>query len=223
MALTPGHRGGHFEMGTGAVLDCLLGWILELPATAQAGQFVSSSGRISRFSGSSVRSFESGAKRTGGGGKLREDVSMVTVTRPCCFCLGLWVRLGHAFPRRPASAHIETAAPPLRMLGMCRGRRKLLAASLALLFIPALTWLYLSAANFQVKAVPLSALVAQAPSVGGLWDRLALESRVREVEEENRALRRELSRPARPARHHGNHGNHTRSYSTEEGTGDSDA
>lgn len=32
---------------------------------------------------------------------------------------------------------------------MCRGRRKFLAASLALLFIPALTWLYLSAGNFQ--------------------------------------------------------------------------
>ncbi|KAG5830723.1 hypothetical protein ANANG_G00313640 [Anguilla anguilla] len=43
------------------------------------------------------------------------------------------------------------------MLGMCRGRRKFLAASLALLFIPALTWLYLSAGNFQVKSVPLSA------------------------------------------------------------------
>lgn len=38
-----------------------------------------------------------------------------------------------------------------RMLGMCRGRRKFLAASLAILFIPALTWLYLSVGSFQGK------------------------------------------------------------------------
>lgn len=37
------------------------------------------------------------------------------------------------------------------MLGMCRGRRKFLVASLALLFIPALTWLYLSVGGFQGK------------------------------------------------------------------------
>ncbi|KAI1882188.1 hypothetical protein AGOR_G00248120 [Albula goreensis] len=111
------------------------------------------------------------------------------------------------------------------MLGMCRGRRKFLAASLALLFIPALTWLYLSAGNFQVKSLPLSPLEPQsATSPGGSRDRLALEIRVREVEEENRALRRELSQPPRAARHHqhGRHGNQTRTYSTEEGTGDSD-
>ncbi|KAJ8373625.1 hypothetical protein SKAU_G00042050 [Synaphobranchus kaupii] len=107
------------------------------------------------------------------------------------------------------------------MLGMCRGRRKFLAASLALLFIPALTWLYLSAGNFQVKSVPLSPLEPQSPTLpgGSSRDRLALESRVREVEEENRALRRELSQPPRAARRHGNR---TRTYSTEEGTGDSE-
>ena len=32
---------------------------------------------------------------------------------------------------------------------MCRGRRKFLLATVALLFIPALTWLYLTAGNFQ--------------------------------------------------------------------------
>lgn len=35
---------------------------------------------------------------------------------------------------------------------MCRGRRKFLVASLALLFIPALTWLYLSVGSFQGKS-----------------------------------------------------------------------
>uniref|UniRef100_A0A8C5C3Y2 LARGE xylosyl- and glucuronyltransferase 1 n=1 Tax=Gadus morhua TaxID=8049 RepID=A0A8C5C3Y2_GADMO len=107
------------------------------------------------------------------------------------------------------------------MLGMCRGRRKFLLATVALLFIPALTWLYLTAGNFQVKPLPLSPLESQPPSP---------PLRVREVEEENRALRRELSKPPPPpprspqalrgggARHRGNQ---SRSHS-EEGTGDSD-
>lgn len=34
---------------------------------------------------------------------------------------------------------------------MCRGRRKFLLASLALVFIPTLTWLYLSVGGFQGK------------------------------------------------------------------------
>lgn len=38
-----------------------------------------------------------------------------------------------------------------RMLGICRGRRKFLAASLTLLCIPAITWLYLFAGNFEGK------------------------------------------------------------------------
>ncbi|KAL0964920.1 hypothetical protein UPYG_G00274450 [Umbra pygmaea] len=122
------------------------------------------------------------------------------------------------------------------MPGMCRGRRKFLAASLALLFIPALTWLYLSAGNFQVKPLPLSPLETQSSTVtsrGGALGagvaREALESRVREVEEENRVLRRELSRPPRnhagpgPRPHHANHhGNHSKPHS-EEGTGDNEA
>uniref|UniRef100_A0A8B9HBC3 LARGE xylosyl- and glucuronyltransferase 1 n=1 Tax=Astyanax mexicanus TaxID=7994 RepID=A0A8B9HBC3_ASTMX len=115
------------------------------------------------------------------------------------------------------------------MLGMCRGRRKFLAASLALLFIPALTWLYLSAANFTVKPLPLSPLELQPSTlVGGAGERQALELRVREVEEENRALRRELSQPPKNPTHsnqHSNsqHGNQSHPHSTEEGTGDSEA
>lgn len=38
-----------------------------------------------------------------------------------------------------------------RMLGICRGRRKFLAASLTVLCIPAITWLYLFAGSFEGK------------------------------------------------------------------------
>uniref|UniRef100_A0A671V471 LARGE xylosyl- and glucuronyltransferase 1 n=1 Tax=Sparus aurata TaxID=8175 RepID=A0A671V471_SPAAU len=112
------------------------------------------------------------------------------------------------------------------MLGMCRGRRKFLAASLALLFIPALTWLYLSVGSFQVKPLPLSPLEAQSSApVSGAGERQALELRVRAVEEENRVLRRELSRPPRSpsARlpNSGHRGNQSRTHS-EEGTGDNE-
>ncbi|MGH0166779.1 UNVERIFIED_CONTAM: hypothetical protein FKN15_076227 [Acipenser sinensis] len=81
------------------------------------------------------------------------------------------------------------------MLGMCRGRRKFLVASLALLSIPALTWLYLSVGNFQeVKPMPLSPVDPQSPMVSaGPRGHHALEIRVRE-----------------------------RTYSTEEGTGDNE-
>uniref|UniRef100_A0A4W4H6E5 LARGE xylosyl- and glucuronyltransferase 1 n=1 Tax=Electrophorus electricus TaxID=8005 RepID=A0A4W4H6E5_ELEEL len=117
------------------------------------------------------------------------------------------------------------------MLGMCRGRRKFLAASLALLFVPALTWLYLSAVYFLslVKPLPLSPLETQSSTlVGGAGERQALELRVREVEEENRALRRELSQPPRNPtnrnyRINNHHGNQSQPHSTEEGTGDSEA
>ncbi|XP_017281863.1 LARGE xylosyl- and glucuronyltransferase 1 isoform X2 [Kryptolebias marmoratus] len=112
------------------------------------------------------------------------------------------------------------------MLGMCRGRRKFLAASLALLFIPALTWLYLSVGSIQVKPLPLSPLEAQSSApLGGAGERQALELRVRAVEEENQALRRELSRPPKNKSTRfsdGAHrGNQNRTYS-EEGTGDNE-
>ncbi|TSK13201.1 LARGE xylosyl- and glucuronyltransferase 1 [Bagarius yarrelli] len=90
---------------------------------------------------------------------------------------------------------------------MCRGRRKFLAASLILLFIPALTWLYLSATSFTVKPLPLSPLEPQSST-------LALELRVREIEEENQALRKKLSQPPKTPTHgnqygSGRHGNQT--------------
>uniref|UniRef100_A0A3P8WCR9 LARGE xylosyl- and glucuronyltransferase 1 n=2 Tax=Cynoglossus semilaevis TaxID=244447 RepID=A0A3P8WCR9_CYNSE len=112
------------------------------------------------------------------------------------------------------------------MLVMCRGRRKFLLASLALVFIPTLTWLYLSVGGFQVKPLPLSPLEVQAPTVsGGGGERQALELRVRAVEEENRALRRELSQAPRSQPAHapyaGHRGNQSRAHS-EEGTGDNE-
>lgn len=64
-----------------------------------------------------------------------------------------------------------------------------------------------------MRHLPLSPLEPQSsPLIGGGGERQALELRVREVEEENRALRRELSQPPRsPSRpqqtgHHGNNG-----------------
>lgn len=77
-----------------------------------------------------------------------------------------------------------------------------------------------------VKPLPLSPLEAQSPALaGGVGERQALELRVRAVEEENQALRRELSRPPRSpsARlpHGSHHGNQSRTHS-EEGTGDNE-
>nr|XP_045370549.1 LARGE xylosyl- and glucuronyltransferase 1 [Camelus bactrianus] len=112
------------------------------------------------------------------------------------------------------------------MLGICRGRRKFLAASLTLLCIPAVTWLYLFAGSFEDgKPVSLSPLESQAHSprytASSQRERESLEVRVREVEEENRALRRQLSlaqgRAPAPRR-----GNHSKTSSLEEGTGDSE-
>ncbi|XP_036720666.1 LARGE xylosyl- and glucuronyltransferase 1 isoform X2 [Balaenoptera musculus] len=112
------------------------------------------------------------------------------------------------------------------MLGICRGRRKFLAASLTLLCIPAITWLYLFAGSFEDgKPVSLSPLESQPHSprytASSQRERESLEVRVREVEEENRALRRQLSL----AQGHGpahRRGNHSKTYSMEEGTGDSE-
>ncbi|KAJ8261643.1 hypothetical protein GJAV_G00156640 [Gymnothorax javanicus] len=114
------------------------------------------------------------------------------------------------------------------MLGICRGRWKFLLATFAVLFVPALTWLYLTAGSFQaVKSLPLSPLepLAASSSSVGTQDRLALEVRVREVEQENQALRLELHQPPRPPRPRQlvrRPGNQSRTYSTEEGTGDSE-
>ena len=77
-----------------------------------------------------------------------------------------------------------------------------------------------------MKPLPLSPLETQSSTpVGGAGERQALELRVRAVEEENRALRRELSRPPRSpsARlpNGGHRGNQSRTHS-EEGTGDNE-
>lgn len=78
-----------------------------------------------------------------------------------------------------------------------------------------------------VKPLPLSPLEPQSSTpVGGAGERQALELRVRAVEEENQALRRELSRPPRSPSARlrgggGRHGNQSRTHS-EEGTGDSE-
>ncbi|XP_046285341.2 xylosyl- and glucuronyltransferase LARGE1 isoform X3 [Marmota monax] len=113
-----------------------------------------------------------------------------------------------------------------RMLGICRGRRKFLAASLTLLCIPAITWIYLFAGSFEDgKPVSLSPLESQAHSpryaASSQRERESLEVRMREVEAENRALRRQLSLAQGRGPAH-RRGNHSRTYSMEEGTGDSE-
>ncbi|XP_066852970.1 xylosyl- and glucuronyltransferase LARGE1 isoform X6 [Anser cygnoides] len=116
---------------------------------------------------------------------------------------------------------------PERMLGICRGRRKFLAASLTVLFVPAITWIYLFAGSFEDgKPVSLSPLESQPHSprytASSQRDRESLEVRMREVEEENRALRKQLSlAQSRGPSHH--RGNHSKTYSMEEGTGDSES
>uniref|UniRef100_A0A8C0RDT4 LARGE xylosyl- and glucuronyltransferase 1 n=1 Tax=Canis lupus familiaris TaxID=9615 RepID=A0A8C0RDT4_CANLF len=133
---------------------------------------------------------------------------------------------GPRAPGREAALGLGVATSE-RMLGICRGRRKFLAASLTVLCIPAITWLYLFAGSFEDgKPVSLSPLESQPHSpryaAAGPRERESLEVRVREVEEENRALRRQLSlaqgRAPGPRR-----GNHSRTYSMEEGTGDSES
>ncbi|XP_074023483.1 xylosyl- and glucuronyltransferase LARGE1 isoform X2 [Numenius arquata] len=113
------------------------------------------------------------------------------------------------------------------MLGICRGRRKFLAASLTILFVPAITWIYLFAGSFEDgKPVSLSPLESQPHSprytASSQRERESLEVRMREVEEENRVLRKQLSlAQSRSPSHH--HGNHSKTYSMEEGTGDSES
>ncbi|XP_069759286.1 xylosyl- and glucuronyltransferase LARGE1 isoform X2 [Narcine bancroftii] len=109
------------------------------------------------------------------------------------------------------------------MLGICRGRRKFLAATLTVLFVPAFTWIYLLSGSLKdEKPVSLTPYEAPANSpryVFNQRERETLEVRVREVEEENQVLRKQLSlAQSRVLRHR----NHSKSYSTEEGTGDNE-
>lgn len=75
------------------------------------------------------------------------------------------------------------------------------------------------------KPVSLSPLEAQPHSprytASSQRERESLEVRVREVEEENRALRRQLSLAQGRSPPH-RRGNHSKTYSMEEGTGDSE-
>uniref|UniRef100_A0A2I3HN18 Uncharacterized protein n=1 Tax=Nomascus leucogenys TaxID=61853 RepID=A0A2I3HN18_NOMLE len=75
------------------------------------------------------------------------------------------------------------------------------------------------------KPVSLSPLESQAHSprytASSQRERESLEVRMREVEEENRALRRQLSLAQGRAPAH-RRGNHSKTYSMEEGTGDSE-
>lgn len=61
---------------------------------------------------------------------------------------------GPRAPGREAALGLGVATSE-RMLGICRGRRKFLAASLTVLCIPAITWLYLFAGSFEGKVASL--------------------------------------------------------------------
>lgn len=77
-----------------------------------------------------------------------------------------------------------------------------------------------------MRPLPLSLLETQSSaSLGGASERQALELRVRAVEEENRALRQELSRPPKNKSAHLRDGPHHRNQNrthSEEGTGDNE-
>lgn len=74
------------------------------------------------------------------------------------------------------------------------------------------------------KPVSLSPLESQphSPRYAASSQRESLEIRVREVEEENRVLRKQLSLAQGRGPAH-RRGNHSRTYSMEEGTGDSES
>ncbi|XP_029904434.1 xylosyl- and glucuronyltransferase LARGE2s [Myripristis murdjan] len=74
---------------------------------------------------------------------------------------------------------------------LCRGRMKLLVASFTAIVL--LTWLYLLAGNLENgRSLLLAPCLADTPAAHVL-ERTVLESRVREVEEENRQIRLQLS------------------------------
>ncbi|CAK6982571.1 LARGE xylosyl- and glucuronyltransferase 2 isoform X1 [Scomber scombrus] len=74
---------------------------------------------------------------------------------------------------------------------LCRGRLKLLVASLTAVVL--LTWLYLLAGNLENgRSLLLAPCLADTPA-SRVLERAVLESRVREVEEENRQIRLQLS------------------------------
>ncbi|KAM9317514.1 xylosyl- and glucuronyltransferase LARGE2s [Pholidichthys leucotaenia] len=105
---------------------------------------------------------------------------------------------------------------------LCRGRLKLLVASLTAIVL--LTWLYLLAGNLENgRSLLLAPCLAGTPAAQVL-DRAVLESRVREVEEENRQIRLQLSQSqgtaAQPA--DGNYANQQWGASADTGPEDGD-
>ncbi|XP_028257916.1 xylosyl- and glucuronyltransferase LARGE2s [Parambassis ranga] len=105
---------------------------------------------------------------------------------------------------------------------LCRGRLKLLVASLTAIVL--LTWLYLLAGNLENgRSLLLTPCLADTPAAQVL-ERAVLESRVREVEEENRQIRLQLSQlqgtAAQPPE--GNYGNQQWGASADTGPEDGD-
>ncbi|XP_062417929.1 xylosyl- and glucuronyltransferase LARGE2s [Pungitius pungitius] len=105
---------------------------------------------------------------------------------------------------------------------LCRGRLKLLVASLTAVVL--LTWLYLLAGNLENgRSLLLAPCLAGTPPAQML-ERAVLESRVREVEEENRRIRLQLSQSQGPAGQppDGNYGNQQWGASADTGPEDGD-
>ncbi|XP_074522586.1 xylosyl- and glucuronyltransferase LARGE2s [Halichoeres trimaculatus] len=105
---------------------------------------------------------------------------------------------------------------------LCRGRLKLLVASLTAVVL--LTWLYLLAGNLENgRSLLLAPCLADTPEARVL-ERAVLESRVREVEEENRQIRLQLSQSQGTAAQlpDGNYGNQQWGASADTGPEDGD-
>ncbi|KAI4790857.1 hypothetical protein KUCAC02_034355 [Chaenocephalus aceratus] len=104
---------------------------------------------------------------------------------------------------------------------LCRGRLKLLVASLTAGVL--LTWLYLLAGNLENgRSLLLAPCLADTPAQ--VLERSVLESRVREVEEENRKIRLQLSQSQGTAAQppDGNYGNQQWAASADTGPEDGD-
>uniref|UniRef100_A0AAQ6I946 LARGE xylosyl- and glucuronyltransferase 2 n=1 Tax=Anabas testudineus TaxID=64144 RepID=A0AAQ6I946_ANATE len=105
---------------------------------------------------------------------------------------------------------------------LCRGRLKLLVASLTAIVL--LTWLYLLAGNFENgRSLLLAPCLSDTPAARVL-EHAVLESRVREVEEENRQIRLQLSQSQGTAVQppDGNYGNQQWGASADTGPEDGD-
>ncbi|KAF3686177.1 LARGE xylosyl- and glucuronyltransferase 2 [Channa argus] len=105
---------------------------------------------------------------------------------------------------------------------LCRGRLKLLLVSLTAIVL--LTWLYLLAGNLENgRSLLLAPCLADTPAAQVL-ERAVLESRVREVEEENRQIRLQLSQSQGTAAQSpdGNYGNQQWGASADTGPEDGD-